>query len=363
MPRTRPPTWVVDVALMALAALDAGWATAELGHQERTAAVIACAALLFRRRWPLAAFALTLPAIALTELLVAPAVALYTLGRRTRNRWLLAGCAIVAAVVVMASGPFDSDIPRTHLVVQGVYAAAWAAAPILFGQLVRARDELAQRLVEIEEVRDHERRLHAQAVLARERAQIGREMHDVVSHQVSLIAVRAGALMVAAPDSDTRDAARMIRELSVTTLDELRHMVTLLRASGSRTTELTPQPTLADLQALIESSGIPVEFDGALPADVTGAAQRTIYRTVQESLTNVRKHAPGATAAVRLWSDPDRFGVVVTNSPPTRTALALPGSGHGLIGLAERAELLNGQLLSGSTGEGGFRVELRLPRS
>ncbi len=80
-------------------------------------------------------------------------------------------------------------------------------------------------------------------------------MHDVVSHQVSLIAVQAGALQVATKDADAREAARMIRSLSVTTLDELRTMVTLLRASGGHATELTPQPTLADLHKLVASSG------------------------------------------------------------------------------------------------------------
>lgn len=110
-----------------------------------------------------------------------------------------------------------------------VYGLATAAAPVLFGQLLQAQRDLARRLVEIEEAREHERALHAQAVLARERAQLAREMHDVVSHQVSLIAVRAGALQVAAKDADAKEAARTIRSLSVTTLDELRTMVTLLR--------------------------------------------------------------------------------------------------------------------------------------
>ncbi|GAB0104152.1 histidine kinase [Nocardia sp. JMUB6875] len=364
MPRTwRPPQRVIDIALVVLAALDAWLGSGHLEPEDVIMAVIACAALLLRRRWPLAVFVLTLPAAALTDLVVAPAVALYTVAKQSGNRWVPIVCAVVTATAAAFAFPFMEYVSSTDTVVSAAYLIAWAAAPVLFGQLVRTRDELARRLVEIEEARDHERRLHAQAVLARERAQIGREMHDVVSHQVSLIAVRAGALMVSAPDTDTREAARTIRGLSVTTLEELRHLVTLLRASGSRATELTPQPTLADLRKLVESSGIAVEFDGTLPADVTGAAQRALYRTVQEALTNVRKHAPGATAEVRLWSDADLLGVVITNTPPTRSALPLPGSGHGLVGLTERAELLNGQFLSGPTADGGFCVELRLPRS
>lgn len=362
MSRPRPPQWVIDAALVLIAAIDV-WIDREwLTPAELTWAVIACAALIFRRRWPFVVFLLTLPATYLTDITVAPVIALYTLAKQTRNRLLLAGCTVAAILAAAAWLPM-ADVGRTDAALGLAYLTAWATAPVLFGQLVRTRNELADRLVEIEEVREHERLLHAQAMLARERAQIGREMHDVVSHQVSLIAVRAGALIVGAPDDNTRAAARTIRELSVATLDELRHLVTLLRASGGRSTELTPQPTLADLHALIESCGLPVEVSNSLSADITGTAQRAIYRTVQEALTNVRKHAPGATADIRMWSDAEHAGVIITNTPPTRTAIPLPGSGHGLIGLAERADLLNGQLFSGPTDDGGFRVELRLSRS
>lgn len=360
--RTRLPRWVVEAAAVTTALLDALFGTGYDDHRELALALIACAALVFRRRWPVPVFLLTLPSAVLSELVIAPAIALFTVGRQVRSRLVTIGCAVAAAAAGL-TWAMGEPLAHTDAVVYGVFTAAWAAAPVLFGQLMRTRDELAQRLVEIEEARDHERHLHAQNVLARERAQIGREMHDVVSHQVSLIAVRAGALQVAAPDTDTREAARTIRQLSVTTLEELRNLVLLLRVSGSGGTELTPQPTLADLHTLIDSSGIAATFTGTLPEDVSGAAQRAVYRTVQEALTNIRKHAPGATADIRLWSDPEQFGVVVLNTPGTRTALPLPGSGHGLIGLAERAELLNGQLLSGRTEVGGFRVELRLPRA
>ncbi|MDH6521476.1 signal transduction histidine kinase [Streptomyces sp. SAI-135] len=151
------------------------------------------------------------------------------------------------------------------------------------------------------------------------------------------------------------------RSLSVTTLDELRTMVTLLRASGSNATELTPQPTLADLHKLVDSSGTHAKLTGGLPPHVSTPAQRALYRTVQEALTNVRKHAPGATADVELWQDGDHVGVTVTNTPPTRPSLSLPGSQHGLVGLRERADILHGTLEAGPTTEGGFRVRLRIP--
>ncbi|CAL9630903.1 Sensor histidine kinase LnrJ [Streptomyces sp. enrichment culture] len=360
----RLPPRAVDTGLVALAALDA-WINL-LG--EGTPVMWACAAvgsagLFLRRRFPLAVFLLTLPMTLFMDVAVAPIAALYTLSASTRNRLLLAGCALLNAAAGTLVWPladaFAED--RAWTLVQFVYTLATAVAPVLFGQLVQARRDVARQLVEVEEAREHERALHAQTVLARERAQLAREMHDVVSHQVSLIAVQAGALQVAAKDPDAREAARTIRTLSANTLDELRHMVTLLRASGGKTTELSPQPTLADLQQLIANSGIETTLTGGLPPGISTTAQRTVYRTVQEALTNVRKHAPGARADIRLWHDADHFGVTVTNTAPTRPSVALPSARHGLIGLKERAELLDGTLTAEPTPQGGYEIELRAP--
>ncbi|WP_030939379.1 sensor histidine kinase [Streptomyces sp. NRRL S-646] len=360
----RVPPWAVDAGLVVLAVLDAWinlddeatpfmWACAALG----------CAGLFLRRRFPLAVFLLTLPMTLFMDVAVAPIAALYTLATSTRNRPLLAGCALLNAAASTLAWPLSDTFSgdQTWTLIQFVYTLATAFAPILCGQLVQARHDVARQLVEVEVAREHERALYAQTVLARERAQLAREMHDVVSHQVSLIAVQAGALQVAAKDTAARDAARTIRTLSVNTLDELRHMVTLLRASGGRETELTPQPTLADLQQLIANSGIETTLSGGLPAGISTTAQRTVYRTVQEALTNVRKHAPGARAEVRLWHDTQHFGVTVTNTAPTRASVALPSARHGLIGLRERAELLDGTLTAEPTPQGGYKTELRAP--
>ncbi|MGW4848388.1 sensor histidine kinase [Nocardia brasiliensis] len=354
--------WLVDLALVVVAAADVYVDGDDGTVGARIAGGIACAGLLLRRRFPLAAFLLTLPASLLLAVLAAPAIALYTLAERTRKRALLTAAALATAIAAAFPWPDTNDYRTPDTLVSLVYSLAWAGAPVLLGQLMRTRRELSTRLSEIEAARDHERLLHAQAVLARERAQIGREMHDVVAHQVSLIAVSAGALQVATTDAAAAETARTIRRLSVDTLDELRHMVTLLRAAGGQGTELTPQPTLADLRKLLDSSGIQVEFSGDLPADLGAPAQRTIYRTVQEALTNVRKHAPGATADVRLWHDADQLGVTVTNTRPTRPAMRLPSSRHGLVGLGERAELLGGSFTAGPCADGGYRAELRLPR-
>ncbi|MFI9747737.1 sensor histidine kinase [Streptomyces sp. NPDC052494] len=363
----RVPPWAVDGGLVVLAVLDA-WINL---YGEGTPLVWACVALgstalFLRRRFPLAVFLFTLPMTLFMDVAVAPITALYTLAASTRNRPMLAGCALLNAgvetLVWPLSDAFDAfDGDRTWTLVQFVYTLATAVAPVLFGQLVQARHDVARQLVEVEEAREHERALHAQTVLAGERAQLAREMHDVVSHQVSLIAVQAGAMQVASKDLYAREAARTIRALSANTLDELRHMVTLLRASGGRESALTPQPTLADLQRLIANSGIETTLAGELPAGISTTAQRTVYRTVQEALTNVRKHAPGARAEVRLWHDAHHFGVTVTNTAPTRPPVALPSAHHGLIGLKERAELLDGNLTAEPTPQGGYKVELRAP--
>lgn len=359
----RIPGPTVDALVVAVAAGDVLLNLGNTTPFAQVLAALACGALAFRRRFPLTVFLLTLPASLMLDIVFAPVAALFTLSERSRERRLLVVCAVLFALASAAPWPLNDVSPhdRAWTLIYFFYTLATAAAPVLLGQLVQARRDLAVRLVEIEEAREHERLLHSQAVLARERAQLAREMHDVVSHQVSLIAVQAGALQVAAKEPDFRERARTIRSLSVDTLDELRHMVTLLRASGGHATELTPQPTLADLHKLVSTSGIDAELTGELPADIGTTAQRTLYRTVQEALTNVRKHAPGATATVRLWQDLGDFGVTVTNAPPTRSSLPLPGSHQGLIGLGERAELLGGTFESGPTRNGGYRVTLRIP--
>ncbi|MEV5880001.1 histidine kinase [Streptomyces sp. NPDC052101] len=361
----RIPDPVVDAVVVAVAVVDVLLSLADASRVAQALAALACAALAVRRRFPLPVFLLTLPASLMLDIVFAPFAALFTLAERSRDRRLLVVCAIMFAVASAAPWPLDdlTSHDRAWTLVYFFYTLATAAAPVLLGQLVQARRDLARRLVEIEEAREHERLLHSQAILARERAQLAREMHDVVSHQVSLIAVQAGALQVAATDTHFKEGARTIRSLSVDTLDELRHMVTLLRASGGRATELTPQPTLADLHKLVTTSGIDAELTGGLPPEISTTAQRAVYRTVQEALTNVRKHAPGASATVRLWHTADHtaFGVTVTNTPPRRPSLPLPGSHQGLIGLRERAELLGGTFDSGPTTDGGYELKLRIP--
>jgi len=350
---------LADAGLIAVAALDAAF-NQPTGPLTVGAAVVAVGVLPIRRRWPVPVFALTLPALVLLGSVIATVVALYAVAVRYSNRFLLIACGVLAAVGYFIPG-LEFEYPRADLVLTLIYATMTAAAPIFFGRLVHARQELALRLADIRAAREHERELDAQAILAAERNQLAREMHDVVSHQVSLIAVQAGAMGVSTQDPDLKAAAENVRRLSVDTLDELRHMVNLLRAAGGSATELAPQPTLSDLDRLIAGSGIETRLAGTAPEGVDTAVQRTIYRTVQEALTNVRKHAPGSTATIEFAQEDTDLTVTVGNTAPTRPTLPLPSARHGLIGLQERAALLGGTVRAGPRPDGGYRLQLRLP--
>jgi signal transduction histidine kinase len=324
--------------------------------------LVAVLAVVVRDRWPLAAFVATLPAAVFPGAIIPAIVALYAVSARYRNWWLLTGCGLLASATV-AFPLLDAapELGRSDLLLGAIYITMTAGAPILLGRFLHAQRELALRLEEVKQAREHERRLDAEAILARERNQLAREMHDVVSHQVSLIAVQAGALMVSTPDANAKKAAENVRQLSVNTLDELRHMVNLLRASGTPATELTPQPTLTDLERLIGNSAIEARLVSNAPEGLEPPVQRAIYRTIQEALTNVRKHAPGASATIEISHDDTDLTVTVTNTPPTRPNLALPSARHGLVGLHERAALLDGKLHTGPTPDGGFQLRLQLP--
>ncbi|MFD7450923.1 sensor histidine kinase [Kitasatospora sp. NPDC059827] len=330
--------------------------------QERAVESLMILSVLLRRRYPVAVFSAVLLASALTGITdnFLTLVVLGTVAERSLGRAL--GAA--AAYLTLRSWTFWQGAPLAGGPVYYLRLSEWAvltAAAVLLGRLIHTRRVLARSMAELRETQEHERELHAQSVLARERAQLAREMHDVVSHQVSLIAVGAGALQIGADSSETREAARTIRKLSVTTLEELRHMVTLLRAVGSTDSGITPQPTRERLTALVTGSGLDARLIGEVPEGAGATVQRAVYRIVQEALTNVRKHAPGATATVEIRHHGQVLEVTVTNTAPTRAALQLPGSGLGLVGLRERAENLHGTLACGTTPDGGYRIHATLP--
>ncbi|CAL9584824.1 hypothetical protein SUDANB99_05086 [Streptomyces sp. enrichment culture] len=240
-----------------------------------------------------------------------------------------------------------------------------------WGMLVRSRRQLVAAL------RERARRAEAEAGLRAEQAQraareaIAREMHDVLAHRLTLLSVHAGALEFRpdAPPAEVARAAGVIRDSAHEALQDLRQIIGVLRAPGDRddTGGDRPQPTLATLDTLIAESreaGAAVTLDIGVPdpAAVPAATGRTVYRIVQEGLTNARKHAPGAEVAVSVHGRPgDGLTVDVRNSEPPGPVPHVPGCGQGLIGLTERATLAGGRLRHGPGPGGGFTVHAWLP--
>lgn len=354
---------MIDALLLALASADVVVNGIDGGFfaRELVFATLAVAALALRHRFPYLVFAATVPALVVGSAVVAALVALYTVAELRPKRIYLFCCT--ATTFVCYTSFWETPYSNASRLLDIVYAILFTGAPLLLGLLMRARAELSAKLVEIDRAHRHEQELLIDKALARERANLSREMHDVVSHQVSLIAVQAGALQVTAHDADTAGTARTIRKLSVQTLDELRDMVRVLRASGVDGVALTPPPGIQDVDALVGNSGVDITITTAIDGNVrpSAAVQRAVYRAVQEGLTNIAKHAPGATATLHLGIDDQRVGVTLENSRPTRTPDRLPSDRYGLLGLRERAELLGGSIWTESLEGGGYRLSMHLP--
>lgn len=358
--RTRWFAVVTDLALAGAAIVDVVVLLPAWTPFEIALAAVAVVGLLARRRLPWVAFALVLPGLVVDAMTIAAPIALYSVAVRERRLPpLIAAGAVTFACFLLP----DWQLPELdYLAPSLLYALLYAATPIALGALVRTRRELSDRVAELSAAREAERRRDEQDVLRQERARLSREMHDVVSHQVSLIAVQAGALQVSSPDPAARTAAGVIRSLAVRTLDELRQMVAVLRAEGAPTRGDKPQPTLDDLPRLVADSGLPAELVTDVTTDLAPPLQRAVYRTIQEGLTNARKHAPGAAVRVSVRTSTATIDVVIENDSPTEAALILPSGGAGLRGLRERAELLGGRLTATGGPDGTFRLAVSLPR-
>jgi signal transduction histidine kinase len=227
-----------------------------------------------------------------------------------------------------------------------------------------ARHEMLQALRDRAERAERERDLLAERARGEERARLAGEMHDVVTHQVSLMVLQAGALGITATDEATRRAAEELRATGVQALDELRDLVGILRTAP----EGDQAPSVSGLAELVAEStavGTPAELvqegDPALASPVVG---RTVYRVVREALTNVRKHAPGAHVVVRVGYGESQVRLSIRNTAaaaPPANGLAATGSGLGLAGLRQRIELVHGTLRASGTPDGGFCVEASMP--
>ena len=322
---------------------------------------VACGALYWRRSQPLAVLWVTVVATGLAAELgyselaggYAMLVALYDVGRHaTHERWSYIGLGGALAVL-----GFDYLIGEVTAAAVGfgivVLSGVW-----YIGRQVRMRAERAAQL-------EREQAADAHRAVAEERTRIARELHDVVAHRVSLMTVQAGAAKtVAGSDPQAAlQAMEAVEHAGRQALDELRHLLGVLRpeADGGL---LGPQPGLADVARLVEQfkeAGLDVSLTMVdVPTDLPARVDLSAYRIVQEALTNVLKHAgPGAQSEVRLSTDNGAVAIEVSDEGDAATTL--PGSGHGIMGMRERALLLGGSLTAGPHADGGFRVVARLP--
>ncbi len=303
-----------------------------------------------------------------------------SMATRRRWRWVAAVGAVTAGAVLvtlMLSGPLDGlavsgpdgvEVPVTDgAIVLGLALGTTAMvylALVAWGFYIGARRDLVASLTERAENAEREQALRAAQIHADERARIAREMHDVLAHRISLVSMHAGILAFRddLPPEQTRQVAAIIQENAAESLTELRAVLGALREPGAAPAK--PQPTLADVPALVEdarAAGTHVELTDAVDRStpLPPTIGRHAYRIVQEALTNARKHAVGSPVRVSLSGRPGSgLDLVVAN--PLTTGAGLPGSGLGLVGLAERAHIAGGWCTAGPE-EGRFIVRAWLP--
>ncbi|MEU0236646.1 histidine kinase [Nocardiopsis sp. NPDC006198] len=269
--------------------------------------------------------------------------------------------AVATAVALPAGGPVLVTVLN-------------AAAPVLGGASLSLWARLGEARRERVLQEERERALLTDRARADERRRLAAEMHDVVSHQVSLMVLQAGALAVATSDPGVREAADGIRAAGSRAIEELRGIMGVLRedraadaehpdAFPAGPAEPGPDPAVLAEEARAAGQRVELTVTGA-PAGAAPHTARAVYRIVQEGLTNARKHAPGSGVGVDLRYRPDAVVVEVVNSAPVTSPdplLAGGGAGSGLEGLRQRVDLLGGTFAAGPDGGGGFRIGAVLP--
>jgi signal transduction histidine kinase len=380
LPRS-PRDWLVDIVFF-VGALGIGVGSGFSDHRSASPGrfafdvvlgLLALAALWVRRPHPLGVGLFTIAASVVSGVAGgASVVGLFTVAVYCAPRRTL----VLFALSLAGSGIEPALYPGNarHYDLQGLIAGVFASVvAVAFGAFVRARRELVLSLQERNrQLQDEQQRRVAEAQRA-ERNRIAREMHDVLAHRISLLAVHAGALEfnpAAAPEEIAR-AARVIRESARAAQEDLRDVIGVLRADPDADGVEPPQPTLEDLERLVEESrraGMEVRLAIALmPRALPPKLGRTVYRLVQEALTNARKHAPGQLVSI-VVAGGARVGVrvSVTNQPAVGRAAQVPagehvGSGTGLVGIEERVALAGGRLECEPLRGGGFRLGATLP--
>jgi signal transduction histidine kinase len=326
------------------------------------AALVACAVLPLRYRWPWPVVLVCVPGLVGGLGWPAAMVSLYTVGRSTERRlttfpWAVLCCAAAVAPVYMTQHLRWPDMLMT-VIAAGLYSLA----PVVLGMLITTREQLQDSLRDLEAAREATLAAREEVARAAERDRIGREIHDAVGHHATLIAVGAAALAATSHDKQTRETAERLRVLAKRALAEMRAALGLLGADSELSSGIAALPNLV-MRA--RQSGVNVRMIGenTLGDDLPLAVERTVYRLVQESLTNAAKHAPGADVEVRLERWATELRVTVTNGRPPRPRTVIP-TGHGgggLAGLAERLGMMGGRLRARPITKGGFSVQGRLP--
>jgi len=321
---------------------------------------LACLGLLWRWRAPVAVgLVLAAAAAVVASAGVANMVALYFVARQRSLR-----VAIPVALADVAAGwvfwlayPGNSQLSLTLTV-----NTAIAAAVVAWGALLQSQHALLEAYRERAEQAERDDALREERIRVAERTRIAREMHDIVAHRISLVALHAGGLEVG-PDhgSDVRDTAALIRSSAVSALDELRTAIGVLREGEPRSLEQPGLNRLADLVVEARAAGQEVDLEAeGVDMSASPGVGRDVYRVVQEGLTNARKHAPGEPVRVSVARVDDWVDVRLVN-PCTEQVSELPGSGSGLIGLVERVGLAGGTLTHAVTTTGDFELHARLP--
>ena len=335
---------------------------------------VATLSLAWRRRWPFGVLCLVAAAVAGPELFgtltftlwghfVPLLVAAYTVARWCSGRVAAIGAGIVGITIAVVL----LQVPSTGSAGNVPFAIVPAAVVMIVGRVLRRGHEGATALAARARRLELEHEAEVTAALALERSRIARELHDVVAHCVSVMVVQAGvaeALLDRSPE-ESREPLRAVQETGREAIAELTRMLGLLRGgSGESPDRLAPQPGVDQLPELVErlsASGLDVRLSSTgKPRSLPPGMDLTVFRIAQEALTNVLKHAgSGARAQLRLCYGPRSVELeVLDDGAATPSAVT---SGHGLIGMTERASVFGGCLDAGPRPEGGFRVFASLP--
>ncbi|GGB20339.1 two-component sensor histidine kinase [Flexivirga endophytica] len=340
-----------------------------------TVGVVALVLLQWRRRWPLGV-CVVLTAFSAVSVVSAAASCLALTSLATHRRWrqtlLCCAEALVAGFLFEFFFPNGQDDGLGEWITTAVIGALAVALCVAIGWAIGARRQLVANLRTQLAVAEDRQHLRVEQARVAERARIAREMHDVLAHRISVVAMHSGALSYRTnlSQEELRASTAIISDNAHAALTELREVLGVLRdPTALPQGPDAPQPTLGDLPELVaglESTDGPVEF--SLPDDLTGLTEltsRNAYRIVQEGLTNRRKHAPGQPMSIVIVHEGDDLRLTMRNAMSTVSATAvtseLPDSGLGLVGATERAELVGGELTSGRDRADNFVVRARLP--